>query len=157
MRDQDQPHPACTLHRLQELEDLGLGRHVERRRGLVGDQELRVSCERGSEADPLPHAARELERVAIRRGRVVDADLDETPERLVLRGSPADLPAVAIRSTSSMCFEQRRSGLSIVNGSWKIIEIRLPRSRAASRPLEAQHVAAVEENLAAGHLHAGGQ
>ncbi len=44
------------------------------------------------------------------------------------------LGPLRFRSTSSMCFEHRITGFSIVNGSWKIIEIRLPRSRAASRP-----------------------
>ena len=32
-----------------------------------------------------------------------------------------------------MCLEHRRSGFSIVNGSWKIIEMLVPRSRATSR------------------------
>jgi hypothetical protein len=45
---------------LDQLQDLGLHGHVEGRRGLVGDQELRAGDERHRDHHPLAHAAREL-------------------------------------------------------------------------------------------------
>jgi hypothetical protein len=55
VRDHDEAHSPGVLHRLQKLQDLGLGRHVEGGRRLVGDQELRISCERRRQSDALPH------------------------------------------------------------------------------------------------------
>ena len=49
--------------RAQQVEDLRLDRHVERRRRLVGDQELRLARERHRDHRALAHAARELVRV----------------------------------------------------------------------------------------------
>ena len=52
-----------------EVEDLRLNRDVERRDGLVGDDELRIERERTREADPLALAAGELVRIEARRLR----------------------------------------------------------------------------------------
>src|SRR5205085_1608775 len=63
------------LQPLEQVDDLRLDRDVERRDGLVGDDEVRVERERTREADPLPLAARELVRVAARGvGRQADGD-----------------------------------------------------------------------------------
>ena len=51
--------------RAQQVEDLRLDRHVERRRRLVGDQELRLARERHRDHRALAHAARELVRVVL--------------------------------------------------------------------------------------------
>ena len=48
---------------LQQLQDLGLDGHVERRGGLVGEDERRVAGQRHGDHDPLAHAAAELVRV----------------------------------------------------------------------------------------------
>ena len=45
---------------VEELEDLGLDRHVEGGRRLVGDEQLGLAGERHGDHDPLAHAAREL-------------------------------------------------------------------------------------------------
>ena len=80
--DEDQAHapPRCT--RPQELQDLRLGRHVERGRGLVGDQQLRVAGQRRGKRDALAHAARQLERHAVRDVLVGDADFGQAPLHL---------------------------------------------------------------------------
>src|SRR5215472_4339730 len=44
----------------QEIKDLRLEGHVERRGGLVGDQQVRLAQERHGDRDALAHAAREL-------------------------------------------------------------------------------------------------
>ena len=53
-----------ALQVLEQVDDLSLDRDVERRDGLVGDDEVGVEGEGTGEADPLPLAARELVRVA---------------------------------------------------------------------------------------------
>ena len=47
----------------QQVEDLRLDRDVERRRRLVGDQQLRLAGERHRDHRALAHAARELVRI----------------------------------------------------------------------------------------------
>jgi hypothetical protein len=38
--DEDHRHVLFPLQRVQELDDLGLGRHIERGAGLIGDEKL---------------------------------------------------------------------------------------------------------------------
>ncbi len=52
--------------RCEQVEHLALGGDVERGRRLVADQHLGIARQAGGEGDPLPHAARELERVLLR-------------------------------------------------------------------------------------------
>ena len=87
VRDQQDrhPHPLAQLH--QQLEDLRLDRHVERGRRLVGDDQLRVACERHRDHHALPHAARELMRVVVEPpSGLRDADELEHLERTRPRG-----------------------------------------------------------------------
>ena len=63
--DEDEGELELPLQVLQEVEDLRLHGHVERRDRLVADDELRVDGERAGDADALPLAARELEREAV--------------------------------------------------------------------------------------------
>ena len=42
VRDEQERHPRLALEIADEVEDLRLDGHVERRRGLVGDQQLRA-------------------------------------------------------------------------------------------------------------------
>ena len=61
--DQDQRQPELGPQALEQLEDLGLHHHVERRGGLVGDHQRRPARERQRDHHPLALAARELVRV----------------------------------------------------------------------------------------------
>ena len=63
VRDQDQRGVALRDERSEQIQDLSLDRHVERRRGLVGDQELRLAREGDRDHGALPHPAGELVRV----------------------------------------------------------------------------------------------
>ena len=56
--------PSSVWQILQEIQDLGLNRDVERRHRLVADDELRLSAERARDPDPLPLPAGEGVRVA---------------------------------------------------------------------------------------------
>ena len=58
--DDDQGHVKAARQLLHQFEDLGLDRHVERSRRLVGDDQLRIARERNSDHDALAHAARKL-------------------------------------------------------------------------------------------------
>ena len=60
--------PRSLLQLVQQVEHLGLDVDVERRRGLVGDQQRRVLGEGDRQQDPLQHPARELERVLVEDG-----------------------------------------------------------------------------------------
>ena len=61
--DHDQPHPEPLLQVSQQLHDLRLGRHIERGRGLVGDQQPGRGRQRDRDHHPLAHAARQLMRI----------------------------------------------------------------------------------------------
>ena len=54
---------------VDQIEDLGLDRDVERRRRLVGDQQLRLVGERHRDHHALAHAAGELVRIPLTRLR----------------------------------------------------------------------------------------
>ena len=60
VRDQDDPHPELALELVEQAEDLGLDRDVERGRGLVRDQQLRLAGERHRDHDALAKSPRQL-------------------------------------------------------------------------------------------------
>ena len=55
-------------HVEHQVQHLRLDGHVERRRRLVGDQQLRIAGHRHGDHHPLPHPARELVRIGARAG-----------------------------------------------------------------------------------------
>ena len=67
------------LHLAQQIEDLRLHRHVERRRRLVGDDERRPAGERDRHHDALPHAAGQLMRIVVDALLRID-DLDRAQQ-----------------------------------------------------------------------------
>ena len=76
VRDQHDGRAALTAQPLEQLDDLRLDRHVERRGRLVGDQQLGLGAQGQRQHHALAHAARELVRVAVdARPRALDADL----------------------------------------------------------------------------------
>ena len=56
---------GALLDGLDELQDLGLDGHVERRRGLVRDEQLGLAGEGHGDHHALAHAARQLVRVLL--------------------------------------------------------------------------------------------
>src|SRR5256885_657792 len=63
VRDEDRGRAEVLVHCAQQVEDLRLNRHVERRRRLVGDQHLRRRRQAHGDHRALPHATGELVRV----------------------------------------------------------------------------------------------
>ena len=78
MGDEHYRHVSAYLQIPDQLENLGLGRDVERGRWLVGDQDLWFKRKRHGDDDPLPLTAGQLKRIGERRaGRIGKADLCE--------------------------------------------------------------------------------
>ncbi len=74
VRDQQQREPEIAPQLLEQLQDLPLRHHVERRRGLVADDQLGPAGQRERDHHALPHAAGELVRVLLApRRRDADA------------------------------------------------------------------------------------
>ena len=65
VRDEHVGQVLVLLEVEQQVDDLGLNRHVQRGNSLVADDELRVRGERAGDADALPLAAGELVREAV--------------------------------------------------------------------------------------------
>src|SRR2546428_2118045 len=89
VRDEEQRETEPPLQVLQEIEDLGLDGDVQRRHGLVGDDEARPDGERAGAADPLALPAAELVRMAVAR---VGRPADELEQLLDARASLAARP-----------------------------------------------------------------
>ncbi|KAF9119809.1 hypothetical protein BGX30_003610 [Mortierella sp. GBA39] len=66
MGDEQVGQPQLLLQVLQQIDDLGLNRYVQRRYGFVGENEPRVQGDRAGDADPLPLPAGELVRIPLR-------------------------------------------------------------------------------------------
>ena len=62
--DEEIGEAELLLQVLQQIDDLGLDRHVERRDRLVADDQLGLDRERARDADALALAAGELVRIA---------------------------------------------------------------------------------------------
>ena len=58
--DEDDGHLELLAQVVDEVEDLGLDGHVERRGGLVGDQQLGLAGQGHGDHHPLAQAARQL-------------------------------------------------------------------------------------------------
>ena len=65
MRDDDDRRAELAAQAGHDFEHLRLNRHVERRGGLVGDQELGVAGHGHGDHDALSHTTGELVRVVV--------------------------------------------------------------------------------------------
>ena len=134
VRDEDDRRAEPLADVAHEVEDPRLDRHVERRRRLVGDQDLRVAGERDRDHHALAHPARELVRVLVDpAGRRRDADEVEQLDRARARAARARGRGARC-STSPICWPTVNEGLSDVIGSWNTKEISRPRIRRSGRP-----------------------
>ena len=126
--DEQQRHAGVGHQRGQQVQHLALHRHVERRRRLVGDQQVRPAGQRDGDHHPLALAAGQLVRVGgqpLRGLRQLHAV--QQPQRLGARRR-ADKPRCR-RNGSAICRPTVCSGFSAVIGSWNTMPRRAPRSR----------------------------
>ena len=130
VRDEDVGEAELPLQVLQQVEDLGLDRDVERGDRLVADDQLRVDRERARDADALALAARELVREAVVVLRVEADDLQQLLDAALDLGVGAEL---CTSSASATMKPTRLRGLSDAYGSWKIIIISRRIGRISAR------------------------
>ena len=132
VRDEQVRQVELVLEVLEQVEDLGLDRHVERRHRLVADDQLRAERERPGDADALALAAGELVRVPVVVLRVQPDELHELagPRRLIVFFGTV----LWIRNGSPMICPTVCRGFSDAYGSWKIICI--SRRSGRSSPAE---------------------
>ena len=93
MRDQQHRQIQLILQVLQDLQDLMLHDHIQRRDGLIGDQQTGVQRQGHRDDRPLLHAAAEFVRIMRKTLRVQAHQLkqhDRSFARLRLRKPPAD-------------------------------------------------------------------
>ena len=125
--------PKLRLQVGEDAQDLRLHDHVERRRRLVRDEELRPQDERERDHDPLAHAARELVRV-LAEARRRDAHLRRASRASARGPRVASRPGSCCLSVSGKWSSIRMSGFSLVIGSWKMRPRSGPRSRRSRVP-----------------------
>ncbi|MNI68962.1 hypothetical protein D3C73_1246860 [compost metagenome] len=93
--DHDDGGFRLPLKLLDQEQDLRLDGHIQRGCRLIGNQQLRVACQRNGNHDTLPHAARELMRILMKPTfRVGDPDLCEQLQRFASRLRPANFGMV---------------------------------------------------------------
>ena len=63
--DEQHRHAVLALEPVDQGQDLGLNRHVERRGGLVGDEQARLAGHRHGDDHALAHAAGQLVRILV--------------------------------------------------------------------------------------------
>ena len=118
MGDEQQRHAPFAHQRPQQVQDLCLDRDVERRRGLIRDEQRGLAGERHRDHHPLAHAARQLVRVALgARDRVGQTDVRQ---QLVhpRRGGAAYMPLWK-RNASATCSP---GSVQRVEGGQRVLE-----------------------------------
>ena len=105
VRNQQHAHPLPALDVGQQVEHLGLDGDVERRRRLVGDQQLRTPGQRHRDHDALLHASGELERVVRQPPRRIgNAHRLEQAGGFVARGIATQ--AMALERLGDLCADR---------------------------------------------------
>ena len=149
VRDEQQREAALAAQLVEDRHDLGLRRHVERRRRLVGEHAgaaRRAAPWRSSRAAAgRPTARAGTAAGAARRPRCRPRRSSAVARRRRPRAPPT--PCM-VRSASVMKSPIVRTGFTCARGSWKMIAISLAVARAARAPRQREHVAAVEADRA---------
>ena len=150
--------PRRSLQLQDELQDLVLDGHVERRRRLVGEQQLRLARQRDRDHHALAHAAGELVRIVVEpaRGRRNADEVEELdgPPRPLARPRAGYAPSGSRRSAR----RTDSTGFSAVIGSWKIIAISRPRtarSCGSGMPIRSRPCQSTEPPIRAGEAARG--
>ena len=143
--------PSSALQLGEQLQDLRLHGDVERRRRLVGDQQVRLVGERHGDHHALALPARQLVRIGAepllrRRGcRPASQQFERARARRLARTGPGAASRISPTCRSIVC-----SGLSEVIGSWNTMVMSLPRTLRSSSSDGVHQIAALEQDLARG-------
>jgi hypothetical protein len=147
MADEQHAHAVLVLQPGQQLHDLALDGHVQRRGRLVGDQQLGLAGQRHGDHHALLLAARQLVRIGLQAAlRLGDADLVE--QAFGPWPAPGGGSGPWRTSVSTICSPTVKTGFSELIGSWNTQAMSLPRSACSSRQRGLQQVAALEQDLA---------
>ena len=85
VRNHDDAHAELSAQILHQFQDLCLNRHVERRRRLVRNEQLRLAGKCNGDHHALPHTAGQLVRILLQAlCRLVDADQLQKLARTVI-------------------------------------------------------------------------
>ncbi len=84
VRDEQVRQVELVLQVLEQVDDLRLDGHVQRRDRLIADDEVWLNCQRPGDADALTLAARELVREAVGEVRVQAHRLEQVLDALLL-------------------------------------------------------------------------
>ena len=156
VRDQHEPHGKFALQLGEQVEDLGLDGDVQRRRGLVGEDQRGRAHQRHGDHHALAQAAGELVRVLLEAApRRRHADALQQIHRALAR-----LPARDAIVPEQRFLELVADGVGRVERRHRLLEDH-GRARAADVGHlalgDVQHVAAGEFQALGGALRAGGQ
>ena len=148
VRDDDHRHLVLLAQLLEQVEDARLHRDVERRRGLVGDQQPRLARQRDRDHHALPHAARIAVRIVVEAlARVRDVHLFEQLDRALPRSVAREVEMPLHRLGQLRADRQRR-----VERRHRVLEDHrdLPAAHVLELALGQMHeVAALERDRAA--------
>ena len=152
--DHQQRQPARLDQVFQQLQDLRLRGHVERRARLVGDQQFWFAEQRHGDQHALAHAARQHDRIGTCHAlRIAHANLAEhfmhARHALAPAAAPAEAPVGVFEDRAHLVAD----GEDRVERAHRILEHHRHGGAAQLQPLLLRHgeeVAAVIENLAAG-------
>ncbi len=119
------PRSSCSC--IHQFQNLGLDGHIQRRGRLVGDQQPRVAGEGHGDHGALAHAAGKLVRILVEALLGVGNARPGAADRWCACALRALLTFWCSRTVSAICVPTVCTGDSEVSGSWKIMEISLPR------------------------------
>ena len=145
VRHEQQREPEVAAERVEQLEDLRLHHHVERRRRLVGDEDARIARERHRDRGALAHPPGELvwEAIApVRRNPDRYEQLPRPHPRVASGGAPVQLERLN---------DLRADGLDRVEGVHRALEDHRdvdPAVRADGLLAASQNVLALQEHAA---------
>jgi hypothetical protein len=156
VRDEDQRHVPVPPLLADEVEDLRLHRHVERRGRLVGEHQRRAARHRERDHHALAHATAQLERVLVE-------PLLGLGDATSLRSRSDVAPSIGLAHSevqlqpSRAACRCRITGCSDVIGSWKIIDISLPQILRRCFKRQVDDLLTLEDHGPGAHHVAAGQ
>ena len=124
----------ALLDALEHLEHLGLDRHVERGRRLVGDQQRRARWRSPSRSSPAGACRPRTRAGTGRRARLGLRDADDVEQLDRTRRAASSLSSVVSCTAiaSAIWSPTVNTGFSAASASWKIIAISLAADRSAA-------------------------
>ena len=152
VRDEDDTEVQLALQLLQQVEDLGLDRDVQRRDRLVGDDQHRVGHQRAGDADALALAAGEGVRVAREMGGVEADQLGDLGDALLDVDRPDPLGAKRLADDVADRHPRRERGERVLEDHVHVAAQATERALAGLRQVDRRLVAGGEDRRSRGRV-----